>query len=344
MSRPAPWSLARGLCNVEGPTVGPDGWILNVNSLSRPEQPDWPTRGGDITATHPRRPHDTRILLTTSTDQVDGIPAALAFGPDGALYICDEGRRSIVRVDPDGTITDFISEWRGERLNGPNDLSFDQAGNLYFTDPWQSSPRNPVAAVYGYDWNSGELTRIDAGLQFTNGIIARDGRLLVAETYPRQVWAYDLTGGGRAGRRQEFCTLPDVPDAPRLEASVRAALGVDHVCGPDGMACDADGRVYVAHYGSGAVYVYDPGGREADRIAVPGVNPTNVCFGGDRHDQLFVAVDDIGEIVVFDLGITGDRISWCPSGLGQHPWRPRLPARPGRTAAAGQKPPGGGAL
>ncbi|MCW2980304.1 MAG: SMP-30/Gluconolaconase/LRE domain protein [Solirubrobacterales bacterium] len=322
---PAPWTLARGLCNAEGPTAAPRGWILNVNSLSRPSEPSWPTRGGDITATHLARPGQTTVLFNTSTAKVEGIPCALAFGPDEALYIADEGRRAILRVPPEGEIEDLIIDWHDERLNGANDLVFDPAGNLYFTDPWTSSPRNPVAGVYGYSWSSGELHQIDSGMQFTNGIVVWEDRLLVAETYTRMVWSYELGGEGRAGNRQPFCELPDIADAPPLPPNVQQTLGVKYVCGPDGMACDAEGRLYVAHYSAGGIFVYDRSGDYVDTIPTPGAIPTNVCFGGPDHDQLFVTVDDIGELLVYDLGVPGQRLPFCPSGSGNHAWAAMLP-------------------
>jgi gluconolactonase len=302
--------LAQALCGPEGPTVAPDGWVLNVCSTSRPAQ-DWPTRGGDIVATHRERPLDTHVLFNTSTSKVTGIPAALAFGPGGCLYVTDEGRRSIVKVEPDGTQIDVISAWSGERLNGPNDLSFDEEGNLFFTDPWTSSPENPIGGVYGYTWSTGELHQIDTGMEFPNGIVVREGRLYVAETYCLKVWVYEVVGPGRATGKAEFCTLP------RFES--------EKIQGPDGMAFDSEGNLYVAHYGSGAVFVYDAGGILLDRIPTPGVNPTNLCFGGAAHDQLYVTVDDLGILVVLDLAVSGDRINFCPSTTPSHPWAALLP-------------------
>jgi gluconolactonase len=311
--------IADGLCNVEGPTIGPCGWILNVCSVSRPTE-SWPTRGGDITATRVNRPLETHALFSTSTESVDGIPAALAFGPDGALYVCDEGRRSILRVGFDGTIRDFIADHDGRPLNGPNDLSFDDAGNLFFTDPWTSSPRNPIAGVYGYDWISGELSRIDSGMQFTNGIVASGARLLVAETYPRTVWLYDIEGPGRAGNKRQFCILPDVDDPPLLPRAIRDAVGVDYVVGPDGMCLDEEDNLYVAHYGGGGVYVYDSDGDHVGTIATIGRFPTNVCFGGDDHRVLFISIDDPGTIIACSPGPRGMQLPFCPSRSPAHPF------------------------
>lgn len=322
---PEPRTLARGLCNVEGPTVAPEGWILNVNSLSRPTEPTWSTRGGDVTATHVDRPGETTVIFSTSTQGVEGIPCALAFGPDDALYVADEGQRAIVRVCPDGELENFITHWQGQRINGANDLVFDESGNLYFTDPWTSSPRNPIAGVYGYEWSSGTLHQIDSGMQFTNGIVLRDDLLLVAETYPRMVWAYQLNGDGSARAREPFCQLPDVPDAPQLPPNVQETLGVTRVCGPDGMALDGHGRLYVTHYSGGGVFVYDRSGVHVATIPTPGKIPTNVCFGGPDHDQLFVTVDDIGELIVCDIGIKGFVLPFCPSRRSDHPWARMLP-------------------
>jgi sugar lactone lactonase YvrE len=203
--------FAERLCAPEGPVVGPNGWILNVCSFTRDES--WPTRGGDITATHISRPLQTHTVFNTSTAQVTGIPAALAFGPDGALYVTDEGRRAMVRVDADGIQTDFISRYEGRPINGPNDLFFDADGNLFFTDPFKSSLDNPIGAVYGYERAAGELHKIRDGMAFPNGIVARDGRLYVAETCTNKIWAYDIVGPGQAENESEFCTSSIRPAA-----------------------------------------------------------------------------------------------------------------------------------
>ena len=58
--------IAEGLCNVECPTLGPQGWLINVCSISRPTEA-WKTRGGDITATRIEGPRETHVLMNTST-------------------------------------------------------------------------------------------------------------------------------------------------------------------------------------------------------------------------------------------------------------------------------------
>jgi gluconolactonase len=303
----------------EGPVVAPDGWILNVCSL--PAGPDeWETRAGDISGTHESEPLVTHTVFNTSTPEVEGIPAALAFGPDECLYVADEGRRAVVRVTPDGDISDFITSFQGGPLNGANDLSFDPDGNLFFTDPWGSNPDNLIGRVFGYDWARRELHLIDEGMAFPNGIVIRDRRLYAAETYANTVWVYDVTGPGTAGGKALFCRMPDVPDSPVMWQG-------KPISGPDGMAFDRDGNLYVAHVGSGLVYVYDPAGSEIEAIPTGARKPTNVCFGGPNHDQLYVTVDDPGTLVRYAMDVQGDRLNFCPSRVASHPWARMLRPR-----------------
>ena len=302
----------------EGPVVGPGGWILNVCSFTVPEK-GWPARGGDISATHVTRPHITHTVFNTSTTEVVGIPAALAFGRDGCLYVTDEGRRSIVRVDPDGLQTDVITAYEGRRINGANDLSFDPEGNLYFTDPWGSNADNRIGQIFGYEWSTGDLHLIDSGMAFPNGIVVADRRLYVAETYTNTIWLYEVSGPGQATGRTEFCRMPDAPDSPVIWQGKPLA-------GPDGMALDEDGNLYVAHVGTGNVYVYDPEGHELEALPTGGAKATNVCFAGPGYDELYVTVDDTASMIRFNLGVRGRRLSFCPSLTADHPWARMLPS------------------
>jgi sugar lactone lactonase YvrE len=297
-------TLARQLAAPEGPTIVSDELLVSVCSLDR--DPSWPTKGGDIVVTRRGAAASTQIVFSTSFNGVDGIPAGLAFGPDDALYVADEGHRAMLRVTAGLEISNFIASYRGEPINGPNDLSFDEGGDLYFTDPWTSSAANPVGAVYGYDWGAGELHRIDQGLAFPNGIIAREGSLYVAETFTNTIWRYRISSPGQAGERQRFCRLPDIEGVA--------------VQGPDGMAFDDQGRLYVAHLGSGQIHVFDPDGKGLDPIPVAGSHPTNLCFAGPTLDHLVVSVDDVGELQEIDLGVKGDRLNFCPSRRPDHPW------------------------
>ena len=53
----------------------------------------------------------------------------LMFGPDGRLYACQNGRKRIVAIRPDGTESVIA-----EGVNS-NDLAVNPRGEIYFTDP-----------------------------------------------------------------------------------------------------------------------------------------------------------------------------------------------------------------
>lgn len=288
----APRLIADGVSAPEGPTLGPGGWILNVCSFRRSNNPR--VAAGDIVATHPDRPGDTRRLFNTSAGGVSGIPAALAFGPDGGLYVTDEGHRAILRATASGDVSVHVRS-----PNGPNDLSFDGDGNLWFTDPWGSSLDNAIGAVYALRAATGVLDQIASGLAFPNGIVATSEQVIYSETRTGRLWRHQRLSGRRLGEAELFAELPH-------QESV-------DVQGPDGMALDAHGNLYVAHFGSGCVRVFAPSGAALDPIPVPGQNPTNLCFGGARMATLFVTLDDTDQLIAVPAAGQGRQIESCPS-------------------------------
>lgn len=284
--------IAEGVSAPEGPTLGPGGWILNVCSFSRDSNPK--VFGGDIVATHPDRPGDTRRLFNTSGGGVEGIPAALAFGPDGCLYITDEGHRAILRATDQGALSVHVRS-----PNGPNDLSFDREGNLWFTDPWGSDLDNAIGGVYVLYAGTAIPEQVASGLAFPNGIVATPEELVYAETRTSRLWRHRRFAEGQLGGAELFAELP-----PQTGVEVQ---------GPDGIARDGRGNLYVAHYGSGCVRVFAPDGTQLDPIAVPGRDPTNLCFGGPEMNMLFVTLDDTDQLIAQRVPCQGATIQFCPS-------------------------------
>jgi len=204
-----------------------------------------------------------------------GIPAGLAFHADGALYVADEGDdiHGVLRVAYDRA-TILANEFEGQPLNGANDLVFDRNGVLYFSDPWRSSAENPVGGFYRL-FPDGRLDQIDHGLAFPNGVaLNADGAAVyLAETYHNRILRYPIEPDGAISAREDFAFLPGGE-------------------GPDGMAFDEAGNLYVAHFGGGKVAVFDPSGKMIQEISVPGAKVTNVAFGGpDRRTLVITEVE-----------------------------------------------------
>jgi gluconolactonase len=218
-----------------------------------------------------------------------GIPAGLAFHPDGSLYVADEGDtiHGVMRITPEGQATILVNAYGGKPLNGANDLVFDRNGVLYFSDPWGSSAENPKGGFYRL-FPDGKLEQIDTGLAFPNGVaMTADGSaVILAETYRNRLLRYRIHTDGSLGPREHWAdtTLPS---------------------GPDGMAFDANGDLYVAHFGGSCVDVYDPNGVRIDEIRVPGPNVTNVAFGGADGKTLVITEVATASVYRVRLAVAG---------------------------------------
>ena len=140
------------------------------------------------------------------------------------------------------------------------------------------------------------VTRMDHGYRIANGpAISPDGRWLFhTDSALRQIYRYPLAEDGMLGARGVFVTFDD-------------AWG--H---PDGMTFDADGGLWVAHWGGGRISRFDPAGRIERAIALPASQITSCAFAGAALDRLFVTsaangVDEpeAGGLFEVDAGVRG---------------------------------------
>jgi gluconolactonase len=223
---------------------------------------------------------------------------------DGTHLVCDASRHAVLRLSPKGEVLEPASkECDGKPLRGPNDLTLDTPnGGFYFTDPGESSLENRIGTVHYVD-REGKTHLVDSGLAFPNGIVLTpDGKTLyLAESQTNQVHVYEVKGPGKLGERKLFANLP----------KKEAAVQIDNQ--PDGMCLDAAGNLYVAHYGMKQVQVLDPSGKLIRRYDGGNVTTSNVAFGGEKLDQLFItgglgAESGGGGLFRIDLGVKGLRI------------------------------------
>lgn len=223
--------------------------------------------------------------------------------PDGTHLVCDASHHAVLHLSADGkVIGKAAGEYDGKPLRGPNDLALDTPnGGFYFTDPGGSDAKNPIGTVHYVD-KAGKTHLIDQGLAYPNGIVLRpDGTtLLVAESQRNRVLSYAVKTPGKVGERKMFAELPmKDPNQDQIDNQ------------PDGMCLDAEGNLYVAHYGMKQVQVLDPSGKLIRRYAGGNLTTSNVAFGGPRHDQLFItgALGDwdksAGAVFRLDLGVKG---------------------------------------
>jgi gluconolactonase len=218
----------------------------------------------------------------------------MVIDPEGRL-IAAEGsdstrRGSLVKHTPRVTRTDLRSgrvevlaeTFRGAPFIGPNDVTIDGRGRIYFTDA-------PGAAVYRID-APGQVTRILAApdIQRPNGLqIAPDDRTLyIIETNPAE-------GGARLIRAYDLQSDGSVRNMRVLYNFYPGRSG-------DGMSIDTQGNLYVSaglHARRGTsetldtkcgVYVISPDGKLLHFIPIPEDTITNNAFGGPDMRTLYV--------------------------------------------------------
>jgi gluconolactonase len=186
----------------------------------------------------------------------------------------------------------------GQPLRGPNDLSLDpSSGGVYFTDPASSNETISDGTVHYID-PQGATHTIARNLAFPNGIVIRPGgkELLVAESKHNRILAFPVSFPGRLGKPRVLIDLPS-----------KEADQIDNQ--PDGIALDAGGNLFVAHYGMRQVQVISPEGKLIRRYPGGNLTTSNVAFAGPKMDRLYLTGGEPGALFRLDLpGVEGLRI------------------------------------
>ncbi|GAA3383014.1 SMP-30/gluconolactonase/LRE family protein [Cryptosporangium minutisporangium] len=259
-------TVATGLRFPEGPIALDDGSVLFVE-IER----------GTLCRV---RPGDTGVEVVADCG---GGPNGAAVGPDGKIYVCNNGGLTFTtddtgihypdglregndggalqRVDLDtGAVEAVFTHSGARRLGAPNDLVFDTSGACYLTD-----------TLYGgllyADPLSGAIHPVEEGLELPNGIgLSPDGtRLYASETYSGRVHAWDVVGPGK------------------LEGKTLLYSPAERPHGCDGLAVDGAGNVCVASLSASGVTVIAADGTVLTRFVTPTPDSyvTNLCFGPD---------------------------------------------------------------
>ncbi|MCC6437689.1 MAG: SMP-30/gluconolactonase/LRE family protein [Acidimicrobiales bacterium] len=294
--------VAEGLRFPEGPIAMPDGTVLLVEIARR-----------TLSRVHP----DGRVEVVAETG---GGPNGAAFGPDGRVWICNNGGfawtqrngrdipgpqpedytgGSIQAVDLATGAVETIYTHCGEfGLRGPNDLVFDDAGGFWFTDPGKARARDrDVGGLYYAKADGSSIEQRSWGLETPNGVgLSPDGTMLsVAMTTTGRVYQWRLAEPGRF----------DSPYANDRGTMLMADPGENAF---ESLAVDGEGHVCVATIRDGGITDIAPDGTwthvpTGDRLT------TNICFGGEDLRTAFITCSASGTLV---------RCRWPRPGLRLH--------------------------
>lgn len=225
--------------------------------------------------------------------EYDGWPNGLKIHPDGQIYIADY-KNGIMILDPaSGRVAPFLSSYRSEGFRGCNDLFFGNDGRLFFTDQGQSGMHQPDGRVFVFDFESGRLELLVGNCPSPNGLVLneREDALYVAMTRANSVWRLPLLPGGGVTKVGVFLQLSG------------------GLSGPDGMALDQDGNLFVAHAGNGCVWSFSRTGEPLYRIRCgAGLTVTNLAFGGSENRGLFFTESSSGSIFFTQMPVPGRKM------------------------------------
>jgi gluconolactonase len=225
---------------------------------------------------------------------------------DGKLYVTTRHLGILVYDPQTKKVSSLVSTFHNELFKGPNDLDFDAAGNLYFTDPWGTGPGPDAAdrtgAVYQYS-KDGILRRIISTGSFPNGIAVSpdDSTLAVADYASNRMLYYSFLNGPNPACAQCAKDPSHTTFFFATAGSYNPGSG-----GPDGIHYDVHGNLWAA-CGIGGIIEYDPRGFIIGYVPLPNgdASATNFAFGGENNQYIYMEGAVSGTVYKFKAPYPG---------------------------------------
>ncbi len=191
--------------------------------------------------------YDPKSGETTETMKPSNLANGLYVDKNGDLLI-NEANGIYRRNLKTGETKLVVDKYQGKQLIGPNDLTMDAKGRIYFTDARFNQTEEPVLpnAIYRLD-PDGKLTQLNTDLTRPNGIeISPDGKkLYVADSAATRLKPNPVgPASDKFGITKGGVVVYDIK-ADGSIANGKVIYKSDAVM-PDGMTMDTKGTLYIA--------------------------------------------------------------------------------------------------
>ena len=196
------------------------------------------------------------------------------------------------------------------QLKGPDDLVFDQAGGIWFSD-WGKSKgdKRDITGLYYAKADGSEITQMVYPLNAPNGIALSPAgdRLYTVETYTGNVLYWQLSGAGK------------ISPNPKTLDGTYCLHGFSGPAIFDSMAVDEAGNLYIATMlpegnnpaTNGGISIISPQGELLEYIEINRPDgkfsplPSNICFGGKDNKTAYITLGASGALVKTTAKIAG---------------------------------------
>lgn len=276
-------NLAEGYEWTEGPLYIADGDYLLFSDVPTNKVYKW--REGEGASIY----LDSSGYSGRNTPKREPGSNGLLLDDKGSLVLCQHGYRRVARMDaplssPKPVFTALADNYKGKKLNSPNDAVFHSNGDLYFTDPPygldngtdDTAKQQPHHGVYRAT-PDGKVELLTGEYNYPNGIAFTPDEKFLIVAYSdgsNMVWMkYELNDKGLIKNKSVFYKVSEE------EKKMPGA--------PDGFKVNKKGYVFAS--APGGIWIFNPAGKPIAKIYT-GQATSNCAFDKDER-TLYMTCD-----------------------------------------------------
>ena len=240
--------------------------------------------GGFAGQIYEMSPHDFGLKKLADTN---GFVGGVAADANRNVYACNSGKRSVLRVNPEGKVDVFCDRATDGPLIMPNYGSFDKEGNYYVSD--SGDYWTPNGRLIRVGRNRGAESMIGGNWHYPNGlaISPKDGAVFMIESTAADILRIPVIDGKAS--------------PPKIYAQLQGNV-------LDGLAFASNGNLYCSCYYPNRIFVIHPD-QNIELVIEDSTGevldqPTNVAFE-PNGTRLFFANLGGGHVGAFDVGERG---------------------------------------